>query len=119
MEVGDSTSSSDPASAYFLALSLAVAAVGLSVTGIILLVTCETTQFVSQFGNSTIGCRYPFQPYGLAFLYAASLVLALEAFPIHRVLRTKEPAPNWSPGFLSLVAAGGATFLFLVVYFLS
>lgn len=116
MEVRSSKENPGTGADVLIVLSMLVVAVGLAVAGVVLLVTCETTQFVGPFGNVTIGCSYPFQSYGLAFLYAASLVVALEAFPVRRVLRSSGDGPAWDPKFVSVAVAAGATFLFIFVY---
>ncbi len=118
MEVRAAEGNSGPAADYALALALVVVAVGLAVTGVILLVTCETTQFSNYFGNVVVGCSYPFQWYGGVFLYAASLVVALEAFPIRRVLLAKGRGHDWNPVVVSGVTAVFETLAFVLLYFL-
>lgn len=107
----------DPTSSYLLILLLAMVAIGLSISGVFLLVTCETTEFTNRFGN-TLGCAYPFQIYGEVFLYVASLVVTFELFPIHGVLLARGHRPIWNPRHIAIVTVASLTMLFWVVYFL-
>src|SRR5579864_5367235 len=53
-------------------LAFAALAVGLLVIGVQLLTTCETTY---DRITGAVSCPYPFQGYGLVFLYASALAI--------------------------------------------
>ena len=118
MATGAPGANSNPVADYVLVLVLAMVAIGLSITGVFLLVTCEAAEFTDQFGYTTLGCTYPFQNYGRAFLYAASLVVTLELFPIHSVLLARGHHPIWSPSHTAVVTFAGLTLFFFIVEFL-
>ena len=71
-------------------LSLLMFAVGFLVCGVLLLTTCQATTVVGEF-STTVGCSYPFQWDGLAFLYSAGLISILAAFLIARSLQSVQP----------------------------
>ncbi len=63
---------------FFRGVGVAVAtlAVGLLVIGIQLLVTCESG---GGFDSGVVGCTYPFQAWGVGFLYASAVVAIISA----------------------------------------
>jgi len=88
--------------------------VGFLVCGVLLVTTCQTTSIVGQF-STTVGCNYPFQGYGLAFLYSAALVSILAANLLARSLQSARPSreaiqDRYIRSFFALV---GVTVLFL------
>ncbi len=98
-----------------LGLCLVVLAVGLLVAGVLLLVTCTAKTIGSPF-PSTVGCAYPFQGDGVAFLYVASLVTILAGNLFARSLEP-QPAPKMMAErryVASALVASIATVLFLV-----
>jgi hypothetical protein len=72
-------------------LSLLMFAVGFLVCGVLLLTTCQTTTVVGQY-STIVGCSYPFQWDGLAFLYSAGLISILAAFLIAQSLQSVQPS---------------------------
>ena len=100
---------------YVLVLVIAVIAVSLSVIGMMLLVTCETAQYVGPFGYTQIGCTYPFQGYGETFLLAAGIVGTFAVAPIWRIANSGGRKYDWNPWFLTLLIDTGLVILYVVV----
>ena len=96
-----------------LVLSAAIAAATLSIVGAVLLVTCETTETTNQLGATSIGCTYPFQTYGIVSLYLASLVAVLGFFLARSYYIEPSARVRSDPMFLGVLAAIGATVLFV------
>ncbi|MGP8078052.1 MAG: hypothetical protein ACLQD8_02200 [Thermoplasmata archaeon] len=86
-----------------LGLASIAVAVGLFVAGTVLLVTCQPEMLISGGG---IGCSYPFQGYGLAFLFVSALVtiLAFNILMHYRVLRGTESRGNPRRYVVSVIA---------------
>ena len=100
---------------YLLVLVSAIVAVGLSVIGLMLLVTCEAVQYVGPFGYAQIGCIYPFQTYGETFLLAAGMVGALTVIPISRIAHAGGRKYDSSPWFIVLLIVTGLVALYGVI----
>ena len=100
---------------YLLVLASAVVAVGLSVVGLMLLVTCEAEQYVGPFGYTQIGCSYPFQTYGETFLLAAGIVGALTVVPISRIAHAGGRKYDWNPWFIVLLIVTGLVALYGII----
>ncbi len=97
-----------------LATATVTLAVGLMVLGVMFLVTCETVT-VSTFTGAS-GCTYPFQVYGVAFLYAASLVtiVSMNLFAsAHSILgvRKEQRERSYVLSVMGAVALGVVVFL--------
>jgi hypothetical protein len=97
-------------------MSFLVLSVGLLVIGVLLLTTCQTVTTVGPFSTS-VGCEYPFQGYGLVFLYLAALVTILSANLLARSLQSPSPSNDFvlRCAVLSALAFVGVTLLFLIV----
>ena len=100
---------------YVLVLVIAVVAVSLSVIGVMLLVSCETAQYVGPFGYTQIGCTYPFQAYGETFLLAAGIVGTFAVVPNSRIAHAGGRKHDWNPWFVALLIDTGLVVLYGVV----
>jgi hypothetical protein len=107
--------STDALSYALSALLLMVVAVGLSVAGVILLVTCEATTIYPAFASPVTACSYPFEGYGAAVLYLGALT-AIGSFAMYfrfRALRgLRFP---WDYRIPLAFAALGVTILYILV----
>jgi len=74
-------------------MALVALAVGLFVIGILLLTTCQTETVVTPF-VTTVGCAYPFQWYGLAFLGSAVGVTVVSANLLAESFSSPKPGPE-------------------------
>ena len=106
---------SRPLESYVLVLVIAILAVGLSVIGVVLLVTCEVAQTLVPFGPAQVGCTYPFQGYGETFLLAAGLVGTLAFVPISRIAHARGRKYDWNPWLVALIIGTGLVFLYVAV----
>ena len=106
---------SDPESLAYLGVSLVVVAVGLSVAGVQLLVTCEP----GAIAGNAVTCSYPFQGFGLAFLYAGGMVASLGFVAFARQRIARGVSPSWSPHVVGAMIAAGCSFLYLIALFLT
>lgn len=101
-----------------LATATATLAVGLMILGVMLLVTCETVP-VSAFSPAS-RCAYPFQGYGVIFLYAAGLVtiISVNLFAnAHSILdaRRERRERRYVLSAMGAVALGAVAFLVALI----
>jgi hypothetical protein len=101
-----------------IAFSMIALAVGLFVSGIDLLTTCQTVE-IAGF-PSTVGCSYPFQGYGVTFLLAAALltILGFNIFVRYAAFRGWRSHGGPDPTTLSAFVAAGAIAVYLIVLLL-
>lgn len=103
----------DPAFLAYMGLACVVVAVGLSIAGVQLLVTCETSSNTSSFSGNSVSCSFPFQGYGIAFLYMASLVAILGFVAFARCRTLSGMQYSWNPHAVAGLLAGASTFMLL------
>jgi len=101
---------------WTLGMCAMIISVGLLVIGSNLLTTCATKIASVSFGSTTGGCNYPFQIYGMFFIYLAALVVILAANLLGRSLESPTPPKSTLDRryMLSVALAGGVTVLFLL-----
>jgi len=94
-----------------LGMAVLVFAVGLLVAGITLLTTCQAV----TLPDATVGCRYPFQGYGLASIWIASMATIVSANLLARSMQTS--STNRMEVKLRYMTSGAAAvFVTTVVY---
>ena len=98
----------------YLGMILAVVSVGLFVVGVQLLVTCRPGLITSSFSGDSVRCSYPFQGYGLAFLYASSLAAILVFIELVRYRTLRGRSYSWNPYVVGGMLASGSTALLLL-----
>jgi hypothetical protein len=100
-----------------LGASTVTLAVGLLVVGTLLLTTCQAETIVGPY-TTTVGCGYPFQGYGLAFLYAAALLTITAGNLFARALKRGVMSQQFGDRLkvLSGLAFIGATGAFLFAF---
>jgi hypothetical protein len=97
-----------------LSILLAVLAVGLFVAGVDLLVTCEASMGTLPFGGTTVTCSFPFQGYGVLFLYAGSLVAVASSASLTQFRMLRGHKYDWDRRALFGGAVAGLTVFFLL-----
>jgi len=105
---------SDTESYALGAVFLLVAAVGLCVAGVILLVTCEASSSAPTFGQTTTTCSYPFQGWGSAFLYLGALTALGSCAMFFRFRALRGFVLSWDYRVFLVAVAVGVTVVFFL-----
>jgi hypothetical protein len=103
----------DPGSYALAATLLLVAAVGLCIIGVNLLVSCEATT-TAPFGQPITTCVYGFQGYGIEFLYGGALTALASGGMFLQFRATRGHLLTWDFQMFLVIVAAVITVLFFV-----